>query len=450
MPDGNRPLDEAIQRAGWTPEELASALNSRLREVGLTQHQVHPKTPWKWIRRGEKPHAPLPGYVAEVLSEKLGKSISPDQLGLSSRRRAPLSIPADDGLLLPFSPEGSRSALAELMRHGTDNRRLMPLRGPALSQHAHLWLVAQMRDEEREIASGPDGSAPSTIAAFRSLLNDLRHIDDIEGGPPVSKWAARETVWATELLTQGRYGHRYERDMYQLVAELAQLAGWGAMDAGRHAEAQRWHLIALHAADATGDQEFTAYILCMLAFGATLAGQSDDAIVILESAQQGLRNRASLTVQSMLAGWQARAYAGAGDRKSFEKTLSRAQALYERSRSEEAPEWAYWMVDPGQLGETARSWALVGEANRSIALLETQIPELAESYPRDFALHKAYLAEAQVLIDPRAAARTGEEALDALQGIDSPRTLEVVRGIATRLGDLNDGAAHRLRGRLLV
>ncbi len=449
MPDNNSALDEAIQRVGWTPEELASALNARLRDVGLARHQVHPKTPWKWIRRAERPHSPLPAYVAEVLSEQLGRTVTPDDLGLSSRKRAALSVPADDGLALPFSPDGARSAVAELLRRGpTDNRRMLPLRGPALSQHAHLWLVARMRDEEVTLAAGPDGSAPSTLKALRLLLDELRRIDDVEGGSPVEQWAAREAAWSADLLAQGRYGHRYERDLYQIFAELAQLAGWGAMDAGKHAEAQRWHLIALHAAESTGDSEFMAYILCMLAFDASLAGQNDQAIVILDSAQQGLRNRASLTVQSMLAGWQARAYAGAGDRKAFEKTLSRASMLYERARKEDAPEWAYWMVDPAQLGETARSWAMVGDPKRSIALLEPILPGLQAEYPRDFALHKAYLAEAQLLSDPSEAARTGVQALDALQGVDSPRTLDVVRSLSGRLAGVDTSAVRRLRDRL--
>lgn len=179
-------------------------------------------------------------------------------------------------------------------------------------------------------------------------------------------------------MRDGWYGPSAERALLQVVAELAQVAGWAAMDSNRHAEAQRFHVMALRAAEAAGDREFGAYVLCMLAFDATLAGQHEQAIMILDTAGQGIRNHASRTVQAMVAGWQARAYAGAGDRVAFERTLARASSLYERAQPGEAPPWAYWMVDPGRLAENARSWALVGDGRRAVDLLEGDIAGLGE------------------------------------------------------------------------
>lgn len=445
MPDGpmNLALDEAMQRAGWTPEQLASALNAHLRASGNAKHQVHAKTPWKWIRKGERPHEPLPGYVAEVLGRRIGQTLTPGDLGLERPKRASLVVPADEGLRLPFNSSGADSAVTELLTRGaSDTRRFLPLRGPTLGQHAHRWLVANMQATNVANSLQLDESRSATTRVFRGLLDELRRLDDIEGGKSVGEWAARESVLAAQLLRE-RQGNDVTNELFRLVAEFAQLAGWGAVDSLRHASAQRWHLIALHAAQEIGDYEFVAYVLCILAFDATLANDHDQAVVILESAREGLRNRASLTVQAMLAGWLARAQAGAGDRAGFERTLSEASRLYERSRSEDAPEWAYWMVDPGQLAETARGWTLVGNPTRAISLLQHGIDDLGEEYPRDYVLHKAYLAEAHVSGSPDEAARIGLEILSSARELNSPRTLDVLNSVGKRLTSVDSRAVRR-------
>ncbi|MCM3921553.1 hypothetical protein ND748_07725 [Frankia sp. AiPs1] len=119
---------------------------------------------------------------------------------------------------------------------------------------------------------------PSRLAAFRAVIEALRRLDDNEGGQAVLPWAAREAQWAIEVLRTTPESGRPA--MYRIVAELMELSGWVATDAGQHALAQRYLLAALHAAQAAGDREHGAYILALLGFNASLAGQHREAVTI--------------------------------------------------------------------------------------------------------------------------------------------------------------------------
>lgn len=434
MPPDNAALDELLQRAALTPEQLAAAVNARLRSAGLAAHEVHPKTPWKWLR-GQTPHPPLPGYVADVLSERVGMTVTAADLGFDTGRRAVVAVPADAGIPADYDRESAEVVIAELARRGqSDPRRYTPLRGPSLGQHAHRWLVAEPHSGDSGDASGHSavGAEGSTaqLRAFRGVIDQLRRLDDEEGGTVVFPWAAREALWAIQLLREARGANR--RAMFGVVAELAEVAGWAATDAGLHGESHRFHIAALHAAQAIGDREFGAYILTMLAFEASIAGQHRDALVLLETAQHGIRNVASLTMQAMIAAWHARALAGAGDRAGFERALSRAATLHERAHAGDAPEFAYWMPHPVDLSETARSWALVGEPRRAIDHLEAKVGAYADEYPRDEALTGAYLAEAYTLAgETDAAAHHTTAARGLLCGsVKSPRAEAVLTGLA--------------------
>ncbi len=218
--------------------------------------------------------------------------------------------------------------------------------------------------------------------------------------------------------------------MYRIVAELMELSGWVATDAGQHALAQRYLLAALHAAQAAGDREHGAYILALLGFNASLAGQHREAVTIFESAQVGLRNAASLTVQAIVGGFEARACAAAGDRAGFEETLSRAASRYDRTQPGDAPGWAYWMPDSVDLAETGRALTTVGRPRQAIEALTPKVEAMAD-YPRDVVLTQAYLAEAHTAAGnlDKAAAYAAQARDGLAAGVRSPRTAAVLAGI---------------------
>lgn len=140
---------------------------------------MHPKTPWKRLR-GVAPHPPLPGYIADALSERVGETLRAADLGLLGAQRVDQTVPADDGLDANYDAAGAEAVLHELGSRGAaDARRFTLLRGPSLTQHAHLWLVSGVANALplADMAVG----APSRLEAFRAVVETLRRLDDARG-----------------------------------------------------------------------------------------------------------------------------------------------------------------------------------------------------------------------------------------------------------------------------
>ncbi len=138
-----------------------------------------------------------------------------------------------------------------------------------------------------------------------------------------------------------------------------------------------------------------------------------------------------MTVKAMVAGWQARALAVTGDRVGFEWALSRASTLYDRADISDAPDWAYWFVDPATLFETGRAWTLVGRPERAIAIVEQQVLDEGAEYARDHALADVYLAEAHTAAgNLDVANRYATESRGMLTGgVQSPRCAAVLNAL---------------------
>src|SRR5439155_1696779 len=82
--------------------------------------------------------------------------------------------------------------------------------------------------------------------------------------------------FVARLLTRASYTERVGRALYLRLAELTELAGWAAYDAGRHRTAPAYFHAALQAARAAGDRILGAYVLAMWGFAETDLGRAGD------------------------------------------------------------------------------------------------------------------------------------------------------------------------------
>ncbi|MFC8520648.1 hypothetical protein [Streptomyces sp. NPDC057257] len=78
----NYALALALAEVGWTNSETARRINSRAMERGHHAVAVDRSRVSRWIRRGEKPRAPVPALLAEILTEQLGRHLTPQLLGI--------------------------------------------------------------------------------------------------------------------------------------------------------------------------------------------------------------------------------------------------------------------------------------------------------------------------------------------------------------------------------
>jgi hypothetical protein len=175
----------------------------------------------------------------------------------------------------------------------------------------------------------------------------------------------------TELLRDSFPPSLSER-LFRTASELALLAGWMAYDVGMQPSAQRYFVLALHAAREAGDTPLGAHVLATMARQMIHINRAQDALELVHLAQYGSHGTTTARVQSMLAAMEARAYANLGDSDNCRRAIAAAEDLF-----------------PGDTGHAGRngdpSWVsffteaeLNGENGHSFRDLAYRYPQLTE------------------------------------------------------------------------
>ena len=141
----------------------------------------------------------------------------------------------------------------------------------------------------------------------------------------------------TELL-RDNYAPALSERLFRTAAELALLAGWMAYDIGMQPSAQRYFVLALHAAREAGDTPLGAHVLATMARQMIHINRAQDALELVHLAQYGSHGTTTARMQSLLAAMEARAYANLGDSDNCrravaaQRTCSRARRAAGRAR----------------------------------------------------------------------------------------------------------------------
>lgn len=133
--------------------------------------------------------------------------------------------------------------------------------------------------------------------------------------------------------------------LFQVTAELAQLAGWMAYDQGLFGTAQRYYLLALHACRESACPELGAKIIGDMTQLSTALGNYDDSLSLVHTALYSLPRNASSLVRSELLGLEARAYAqlGEGEIRHAARSAETCVAVFEEAQVEPFPDWLHYM-----------------------------------------------------------------------------------------------------------
>jgi hypothetical protein len=176
-------------------------------------------------------------------------------------------------------------------------------------------------------------------------------------------------------------------------------------DSGMQARAQRYFVMALHAAKESGDTPLGANVLATMARQLIHLNRSSDALDLLSLAQYGSRGLTTLRTRAMIATLEARAYASLGQASACHRAADRAEELYADRDSTRDPDWIAYFVAAELHSET-------GHAYRDLAYREPRYAELAENL----------LAQAVTLFTTQASGYVRSRAL-TLIGLASARLL---------------------------
>ncbi|MFE9007388.1 Tat pathway signal protein [Streptomyces sp. NPDC007875] len=427
----NERLANALQRAGISNRDLARRVNVRAAAAGLNI-AVDCARVGRWLK-GEHPRDPVPGIVAEVLSQKLGPLTLAD-LGWSHTGIDPL-----DPL---WSPDGAAHSLHEYARSDLMlSRRDMAQLAvglPLIAAAERLWWADPPAGTT---APGPAARVgKEDVAGIEQLVRHFRDLDGRHGGALFRAAIVAQLQDVTELLAHGRTSTpAVDRRLRQTAVDLAQLAGWTAHDAGYYGTAQRYWTHAITLARQAQDPGRGAEVMSRLAHQMVYLGRPDDALQLLDVAGRTAAAAHNLRLTAMLTAQRGRMLAAVGDAQASLATLAQAQEHLARAEEngERVEEWIAYFTAAELAGATAVAYRdlhtlhgkPVGKASVHFA---TAIEQRGAGYERVRAMDMVGMAAAHLEEDNlEEACAVAGQALDLAERLDSTLIRSRVLTLAT-------------------
>jgi hypothetical protein len=244
-----------------------------------------------------------------------------------------------------------------------DRRVFLAVSGAALTQavRAHLAREVATPAEVRAMAEAP---ADPLVSQIEQSVPLLARLDDAQGGASHLTYVGAQVRAVALVLHEQGPAARQTRRLLVALADLAQLAGWMAFDAGQHGLAQRYFFTGLRAAHDAGYRPMAAHILADLAFQATSRGEAGDGVRLGEAADE-VAAKSPASVRASVKTRLAYAYAGAGETRAFERTRHDAQGELAARNPARDPEWLYYLT-PSHL-DCQAGYSLVLMGRRQLA-----------------------------------------------------------------------------------
>jgi hypothetical protein len=296
----------------------------------------------------------------------------------------------------------------------------------------------------------PGRLSPGELDLLESTTAMFRQWDAQCGGGLRRKAVVGQLHEVTDLLQEPQPAATAQR-LFKCAAELAELAGWMSYDVGLQPTAQKYFVLALHAAKEAGDKPLGSYILSSMSRQMIHLGRPDDALELIHLAQYGSRDCATARTQSMLYAMEARAYANMGQPSKCKRAVRMAEDTFADVGldGEPEPDWIRFFSEAELNGENSHSYrdlAYVAGRSPTYASLAEPVMERAVAlfekdteHQRSYALNLIGMATVHLLKrEPEQSAALVERALGVAKRVRSER-------VNTRLRKTVDTAARDFR-----
>ncbi|MFE5403978.1 hypothetical protein ACFQ9Z_22050 [Streptomyces sp. NPDC056580] len=458
----NELLDSWFVRSGWSKGELARQVNRRARQLGANHISTDTSRVRRWLD-GENPREPIPRILSELFSERFGCVVSIEDLGLRAVRQSPsasgVDLPWTGPQAVALLSEFSRSDLM-LARRGFLGTSLALAAGPSLVEPLQRWLVpAPSSPLQPEPETALDSRRPGRLSKpelelLESTTRMFRQWDAQCGGGLRRKAVVGQLHEVTDLLQEPQ-PEATGRKLFKVAAELAELAGWMSYDVGLQPTAQKYFVLALHAAKEAGDKPLGSYILSNMSRQMIHLGRPDDALELIHLAQYGSRDCAGPRTQAMLYAMEARAYANMGQPGKCKRAVRMAEDTFAdvHEWDEPDPDWIRFFSEAELFAENSHSYRdLAYVAGRSPAyaslaqpLMECAVELFAEDHEhqRSYALNLIGLATVHLLRrEPEQSTQHACDAMRVAKRVRSERVNTRIRKtVDTAVRDFGDLAA---------
>lgn len=390
----NTRLADLFGLAGWSKGELARLVNRQAAAMGHPQLATDTSRVRRWIDLGETPRDPVPKVLAALFTERLGRVVTIEDLGFRKQGQAGKRQSVDG---LPWAPERTAVVLTEftgmdlmLNRRGLVGAGAALAAGSALSSAMHDWLTAdpaltgtpRLSDSQQadRTALGRYEAAPvgsQEIEALERSVEVFRAWDAARGGGLQRKAVVGQLNEVGGMLAYHHPDH-LRRRLWGVAANLAVLAGWMSHDIGLEPTAQKYFVIATHAAREGGDRPRAGEALSRAARQMVHLGRPDDALDLMQLAKSGSGDATLPRTRAMLRTVEAWAQASMGRGQAMRRTLGEAEELFATDRGDvPPPSWMQIFKEEDLYGMQALAYRTLAEHDPSVAVQARHYAEKA-------------------------------------------------------------------------
>lgn len=396
----NTRLSDLFGLAGWSKGELARMVNRQAAAMGHPQLATDTSRVRRWIDMGEIPRDPVPRVLAALFTERLGRVVTIEDLGLVrhgrvGKRQGGGNAEHPDGV--PWAPERTAAVLTEftgmdlmLNRRGLVGAGAALAAGSALSSAMHDWLHTDPAlSADAPQFDDPLHADPAGFDRYEAAPIGSQEIEELERSVEVFRaWDAarggglqRKAVVGQLNEVGGMLSYRHpdhlQRRLWGVAANLAVLAGWMSHDVGLEPTAQKYFVIAAHAAREGGDRPRAGEALSRAARQMVHLGRPDDALDLMKLAKSGSGDEVLPRTKAMLYTIEAWAQASMGKGQAMRRTLGQAEDLFVSDRGDVPP--PSWM----QLFDEADMHGMQALAYRTLAEHEPGAAATAQRHAKE-------------------------------------------------------------------
>ncbi|MEU6227653.1 hypothetical protein [Streptomyces sp. NPDC047042] len=442
----NKALANALKDAGCSYASLAHRVNELGRRQGVdTNYDKASVTRWL---QGQQPRGGTPELIAAVLCERLARTLSPADLGFAPDAQRPVV-----GRALVYGDDVAETlhTLAELGSTDISRRTLLgtvPFVAGALTNPQREWLLwllenAAPVDTAKEtggvrppLAVVPPPGAAGPVEQVHAMIGMFDEMDNHYGGGGVRTSIVHYlTTELIPMLQQRGVAPAQLRELFAAAARLAAMAGWSSYDAGEYGLAQRYMTQGLRLCAEGRDRVLGGQIMAGLSHLATSLGRPDEGVCLARAGLATARSAGSPLGLMRLYAMSARGHAALGRARETTDALRAAEQQLAASRgsAEESP-WVRFLDHHYLEAESALCFRDLGWAAQAEDTAAQSVRAHADRRRRQ-AISRSVLATAhlqQHRLDE--ALSTATEALDALSGVHSERSIQALRDFRGRLG----------------
>jgi tetratricopeptide (TPR) repeat protein len=433
----NKALAAALKDAGCSYASLALRINELGRRQGAEPHYDKASVT-RWLQ-GQQPRSGTPELIAAVLSERLGRPLSPSDLGFLTDQQRPV---ASRALVYGEDVGDTLHTLAELGSTDISRRTLLgtvPFVAGALTHPQRAWLLWLVEHDDQPAAKGGTPAAPMPCAGpaeqVHAMIGMFDQMDNLYGGGGVRTsivhYLSTEVV---PMLQQRGVPEQQQRQLFGAAARLAAMAGWSSYDAGEYGLAQRYMTQGLRLCAESGDRVLGGQILAGLSHLATSLGRPDEGVALARAGIATAKRSGSPLGLMRLHAMAARGHAAQGRHRETSQALREAENRLSASHgAEQESPWVRFLDHHYLEAEAALCYRDLGLATHAERMADESVRANADRRRRQ-AISRSVLATAhlqQNRLDE--AIGTATEALNTLASVHSERSVQALRDFRRRL-----------------